>query len=459
VTSGLGFQNRPQARPPLTKRMQLGHWMAIDFAVGGFLALIALAAGFHGAGRVAAVNGALAPVQGLIVSPIPAAVVCAGVIFLAVGLRRLGPLPAFGVLSAIVALAWISGAVGIASVALVAMAYVLYLVTVTSTRRVGITALGAGLAELVAIIVAIHNHVVINGSAPAFPGAFGMIVGWLSGYSVRQRRAYVEVLQVQAASSAVAQERLRIARELHDVVAHSMSVIAVQAGFGQYVMDTSPGDTRAALGAIQATSREALAELRRMLSVLRQQDGTAAAAPLAPEAGLAELDRLVSRTCLAGVQVSLTRLGVPRELPTGIDVSAFRIIQESLTNVVRHAGGGARCAVRVAFEADALSIDVSDDGGRGQRPSPDLACAPGTAAQPGYFPGPYPYFSGSGHGLVGMRERAHLCGGILSAGPVADGGFRVWARLPIPAFPPASAARTTAARSAVPSEPELELAR
>jgi len=107
-----------------------------------------------------------------------------------------------------------------------------------------------------------------------------------------------------------------------------------------------------------------------MLAVLRQQDGTATAAPLAPECGLAELDRLVSRTCLAGVQVTLTRLGIPRDLPAGMDVSAFRIIQESLTNVVRHAGGGARCAVTVAFERDALGIEVSDDGGQDERHSP-----------------------------------------------------------------------------------------
>jgi signal transduction histidine kinase len=251
-----------------------------------------------------------------------------------------------------------------------------------------------------------------------------------------------------------------------------MSVIAVQAGFGQYVMDTSPADTREALGAIQATSREALAELRRMLAVLRQQDGTAAAAPLAPECGLAELDRLVSRTCLAGVQVSLRRLGAARELPTGIDMSALRIIQESLTNVVRHAGGGARCTVTVAYELDALAIEVTDDGGHDQRHSPE---ATGAACPPSVAPGesatacpsgvgfrrgssPYPYFTGSGHGLVGMRERAHLCGGSLSAGPLAGGGFRIRARLPVPAFLPAAAA-AAAPDLAVPAEPELELIR
>jgi signal transduction histidine kinase len=460
VTSGLESPPRAhQPRPPLTKRMRRGHWIAIDFVVAAFLTLCALAAGFH------------APLRdGINTHGVPAAVVFAGVILLTVGLRRLGPLPAFGVLAAVVALSWVSATVGVASVAVSAMAYVLYQVTVTSTRRTGITALGLGIAEILGIALAVQHHVMAVGPGIGFPGTFGMVVGWLAGYSVRQRRAYVEALQVQAASSAVAQERLRIARELHDVVAHSMSVIAVQAGFGQYVMDTSPADTREALGAIQATSREALAELRRMLAVLRQQDGTATAAPLAPQCGLAELDRLVSRTCLAGVRVSPSRLGVPRELPAGIDMSAFRIIQESLTNVVRHAGDSARCAVVLAYEQDALTIEVTDDGGHGPRPAPGygqpaIPCpaagelqvvTPPYPASEGLRGGvpPYPYFTGSGHGLIGMRERAQLCGGVLNAGPVATGGFRVWARLPAPAL--AAAAARPQAQATVP-EPELEL--
>jgi signal transduction histidine kinase len=415
--------------------MRRGHWMAIDFVVAAFLALCALAAGFH------AVRGN--PVS---VPAVPMAVVLAGVVFLAVGLRRLGPLPAFGALAAVVALAWVSGMVGAASVALIGLAYVLYLVTVTSTRRTGTAALGLGLAEIVAIVAAIHKHVLPVGPALGFPGMFGLIVGWLIGYSVRQRRAYIEVLQVQAASSAVAQERLRIARELHDVVAHSMSVIAVQAGFGQYVMDTSLADTREALGAIQATSREALAELRRMLAVLRQQDGTATAAPLAPECGLAELDRLVARTGLAGIQVGLTLLGAPRELPAGIDMSAFRIIQESLTNVVRHAGGGARCAVTVAYDEETLTIEVADDGGTA-RPRPPAGAPPEVTPS-------YPYFTGPGHGLIGMRERVQLCGGTLNAGPLATGGFRVWARLPVPAL--ATAVPVPVPVPVAGAEPELE---
>jgi signal transduction histidine kinase len=427
------------------------HWMAIDFLAAGFVALCALLTGIHPGPRDVSAVG------------LPSALVYTAVIFLAVGLRRRGPLAAFGVLAAVVALGWMSGQPALPSVALVAMAYVLYQLTVTSTRRVGIAALGGGLTEVVVIVAATHSHILANGSDLGFPGAFGLVLGWLTGYSVRQRRAYVEVLQVQAASSAVAQERLRIARELHDVVAHSMSVIAVQAGFGQYVMDTSPADTREALGAIQATSREALAELRRMLVVLRQQDGTAAAAPLAPECGLGELDRLVSRTCLAGVQVSLTCRGAVRELPAGVNVSAFRIIQESLTNVVRHAGGGAGCAVTVAYEPDVLVIEVTDDGGRDQWRPADHADDHGRPA-PGHPPhgrlreaaASACHAAGSGHGLIGMRERAHLCGGILIAAPLPDGGFQVRARLPIPVRAGASAPPLAPDWSA-PSQPVLEL--
>ena len=282
---------------------------------------------------------------------------------------------------------------------------------------------------------------------------FALIISWMTGYSVRQRRLYAQMLQHEAASSAVNEERLRIARELHDVVAHSMSVIAVQAGYGQYVIDDSPADARDALGAIQATSRDALEEMRRMLGVLRQQDaapgfglgspadypaadaaragagtaargagggpgrgaaagGRAVGAPLAPAPGLADLGRLVERTCGAGVRVVIKRSGFIRAMPAGVDLSAYRIIQEALTNVVKHAGSGACCTVSVDYSQEALEVRVTDDGGQ------SLVLTPAGVA-------------GAGHGIIGMRERANLCGGEFSAGPVATGGFQVIATLPI----------------------------
>jgi signal transduction histidine kinase len=287
---------------------------------------------------------------------------------------------------------------------------------------------------------------------------------------------------VEAASKAVAEERLRIARELHDVVAHSMSVIAVQAGYGQYVIDSQPADARAALGAIQSTSREALDEMRRMLGALRQADETsagseaaldladnrtvgdgtqpadtvgplaalfrqvanlpvgssavsaassAAAAPLFPAPGLADLDRLVARTGGAGVQVAVVRRGTVRELPASIDLSAYRIIQEALTNVVKHAHAS-RCDVLIAYGRDELIIEVTDSGAGAPALTGAVAMYGGAlaagAAADLYGNG----FSG-GHGIIGMRERVSLLGGSFSAGPMPGYGFRVNAHIPLPA--------------------------
>jgi len=326
-------------------------------------------------------------------------------------------------------------------------AFVLYTVTVESRRRSGFAALALLLGVMAFIVVA--GSTIGSGQQHVGPGeltpvALAGVIAWMTGYSVRQRRLYVVTLQHQAANSAVAEERLRIARELHDVVAHSMSVIAVQAGYGQYVIDVSPDGAREALGAIQATSRDALDEMRRMLGVLRQQDagsaragtaltGTAGAgppataagrpamAPLAPAPGLAGLDRLVARTCGAGVRVTVELSGQPRPAPAGVDLSAYRIIQEALTNVVRHAGTGAVCVVNLCYTDADLVIRVTDDGG--------LPAGLGTAGIAA---------AGTGHGIIGMRERVHLCGGTFAAGPRPGGGFEVTAALPLP-LPPAGA--------------------
>ena len=169
-----------------------------------------------------------------------------------------------------------------------AAAFVLYTVTVEGRKRTGAAALGLMLAVLVFLTVMAGSGPAHGEAAGAFvPVALANVIAWMTGYSVRQRRLYVVTLQQQAANSAVAEERLRIARELHDVVAHSMSVIAVQAGYGQYVIDASPDGARDALGAIQATSRDALEEMRRMLGVLRQQDVTPGPAKADPAAGQA----------------------------------------------------------------------------------------------------------------------------------------------------------------------------
>ncbi|HEX8005911.1 MAG TPA: histidine kinase dimerization/phosphoacceptor domain-containing protein, partial [Trebonia sp.] len=253
-------------RPPLTKRMRPGHWIAIDGVVG---AVIALAGIFASTDRLGA-NG-LAPLVRTLL---------AAAIFFPVTLRRRNPVAAF---CALILLSILSVGAGRVTTLLVllAAAYVLYLTTVASSKRTGFAALTLALIVTAVLMLTRQNLYPGNGGGGAYvPVAFAMVISWMTGYSVRQRRAYAAMLQHQAASSAVAEERLRIARELHDVVAHSMSVIAVQAGYGQYVIDSSPSDARDALGAIQATSRDALEEMRRMLGVLRQQDaGGARPAP------------------------------------------------------------------------------------------------------------------------------------------------------------------------------------
>ena len=424
-------------KPPLTKRMRRGHWIALDCVVAAVATLIVVVIVAHATGP---------PPSTRISAPV--ALVVGAWVFVPVGLRRRAPVTAFGALVILAVLIAGSNSVGAALIFLAA-AYVLYLVTTTSNRQTGGAALGLALGVILLIVVFDHAIALHGGAGSFVPVAFALVIAWMIGYSVRQRRLYAQTIQQQATSSAVAEERLRIARELHDVVAHSMSVIAVQAGYGQYVIDTSPGDAREALGAIQATSRDALEEMRRMLGVLRQQDtaplapgapGTPGApltadgaapgvpsasgaprtpgAPLAPAPGLANLGRLVDRTCGAGVEVHVECSGEVRAVPAGVDLSAYRIIQEALTNVVKHAGSGAHCTVSLEYLEDALDIRVADDGG-------SLVLSPASPRPPGV-----PAI-GAGHGIIGMRERALLCGGVFSADALPEGGFEVNATLPL----------------------------
>jgi signal transduction histidine kinase len=246
------------------------------------------------------------------------------------------------------------------------------------------------------------------------------VIAWLAGHSVRQAALQAEARRTQAQAQAAVTERLRIARELHDMVAHSIGIIAIQAGVGRRVIDTQPTEARNALTAIEATSRETLAGLRQMLGVLRRAEPGHPGrpgpghGPLEPAPGLADLGRLAATTADAGVRVELRWLGPRRPLPADIDLSAFRIIQEAVTNVVRHAGTG-HCRVTVDCRDSELGIEVTDEGRGGAAP----------AEEPGE--------GGGGFGIDGMRERACLLGGELIAGPRAGGGFRVAARLPVPA--------------------------
>ena len=244
---------------------------------------------------------------------------------------------------------------------------------------------------------------------------------WLLGHFVGVRRRYVlqleertaelEQAREELARRAVTEERLRLARELHDVVAHAMSVIAVQSGVGAHVANTQPKEAAKALGAIEATSRAALDELRRLLGVLRQEDEPRG--DLAPVPGLADLDGLLAEVAKAGLAVKLQVNGTRPPLPAGVDLSAYRIVQEALTNVVKHAGP-AHAQVVVGYGDQEVTVEVIDDG-RGAV----------TSAGDGRV--------GTGHGLIGMRERVQAFGGDLEVGPRPGGGFRVAARLPLAA--------------------------
>jgi signal transduction histidine kinase len=246
-------------------------------------------------------------------------------------------------------------------------------------------------------------------------------VAWVLGHFVGDRQVYAAQLEERTAElerareelarRAVTEERLRLARELHDVVAHAMSVIAVQSGVGAHVAASRPEEVGKALAAIEATSRAALEELRRLLGVLRQDSEPQAS--LTPVPGLANLDRLLAEVGRAGLAVRVRVEGTPLPLPAGVDLSAYRIVQEALTNVVKHAGP-AHAQVTIGYRDQDVTVEVTDDGGG--------AVAPATHGR-----------VGTGHGLIGMRERVAAFNGQLEVGPRPGGGFRVAARLPLAA--------------------------
>jgi signal transduction histidine kinase len=241
-----------------------------------------------------------------------------------------------------------------------------------------------------------------------------VVIGWVLGDSMRYRRAYylhledkaqrLERERDQQAQIGAAAERARIARELHDVVAHHVSVMVVQAEGASYALGSSPETTRRALGTIADTGRTALAEMRRLLGVLRSEAGTA---DRAPQPGVDQLEDLLEQVRATGLTVAFTVEGVPVPLPQGMELAAYRIVQESLTNTRKHGGPRVRATVALHYGEDELRMLVSDDG-RGAGALTD----------------------GQGNGLVGMRERVAMYGGSVEAGPRPEGGYKVEAVLP-----------------------------
>jgi signal transduction histidine kinase len=259
---------------------------------------------------------------------------------------------------------------------------------------------------------------------------------WVLGRAQNRRLAYtakLEALNDQLATEqelrarwAVAEERGRIARELHDVVAHSVSVMVVQAGAARRTLAASPDQATTALGQIESTGRQALVELRRLLGLLRDGDRADGAA-LAPQPSLDHLESLAAAAREAGLPVEVTVEGDPRPLPAGVDLSAYRIVQEALTNSLKHAGP-ARARVRVRYGADDLTVQVDDDGPGGQDAGGGLVVV--TLGPEGELEVSGRRTEG-GNGLIGMRERVALFGGTLETGARPGGGYRVAARLPL----------------------------
>jgi len=333
----------------------------------------------------------------------------AALIFLAVASgvlywRRSQPLVVFGVIVTLALAAAVpSAGLGDAETVGIAMMFALYSVgRRASNDRWGYIALGGALAFVT--IISLTDAVTV--AEIGFGLCFTFVV-WYTGRRLRirgERAAQLEREQAAEARRAVAEERTRIARELHDVVAHRVSLMTVQAGAAKTVAADDPEAASQAMHAVENAGRQALDELRHLLGVLRPETDVE---DLGPQPGLADVPRLVDQSRAAGLDVSLTMDGAQIDLPARVDLSAYRIVQEALTNALKHAGPGARAEVRLQTDNRGVDIEVLDNG-RGVT-----------------------ILTGSGHGIVGMRERALLLGGRLDAGPRPGGGFHVVAHLPI----------------------------
>ncbi|WP_344018746.1 sensor histidine kinase [Streptomyces luteireticuli] len=263
------------------------------------------------------------------------------------------------------------------------------------------------------------THAILNHAFAALP----FFLAWVLGDRMRTRRAYwaqleeratrLEKEREQQSKMAVAAERARIARELHDVVAHNVSVMVVQADGAAYVLDSSPETAKQALETISGTGRQALAEMRRLLGVLRSEEGAPAGGEYVPQPDLEQIEELVEQVRGAGLPVEYKIEGSARPLPSGVELTAYRIVQEALTNTRKHGGPDVGASVRLTYFDDGLGLLVEDDGRGAQHELYESGGA-----------------DGMGHGLIGMRERVGMIGGTLDAGPRPGGGFRISVLLP-----------------------------
>ena len=377
-------------KPPFTRRSTFRHLLAIDAVVAVVVAL--------GLAYFVEVKQRVYPA---VPSWLGLALGCAAAGGIAI--RRLRPHTALAMATGASAAMAVLGFGGMNNRMLVA-ALPVYIVALVKPARSARLALACVVATLLVLVATAPAPPLLSPRANRVEGNVmdavlsGVVIisTWAVGRAIRSIRAANE----RQAQMMVQTERLRIARELHDVVAHSMSVIAVQAGVGRYLVRRQPLEAEKSLVAIETTSRTALTEMRRLMGVLREEKP----GDLVPTPGIADLPELTERTRRAGLTVDLTVRDVPEELPAGVGLAAFRIVQEALTNVIKHAGTD-RSRVEIAYIDDELRIEVTDEGN-------------GPTGAPG------------GHGLVGMRERVALYGGQFEAGPMPHRGFRVTARLP-----------------------------
>ena len=411
-------------KPPLTYRITPRQWLAID-VVASLLAMLVIAFGL----RVSHGPRFVMPTAGVAVASVAAS--------LPVAVRRLWPLPVLAIVATAVAVLTAVGRAPLTSDLMLGMAS--YMAATRLPRLRAVVALVAAEAAIFAGLLT--AAATAHAQSVMLHSMLACAAMWFVGAGVRERRKYQAGLAEQEAQRqqaeaergrhALAEERLRIARELHDVLAHSLSVVTVQAGVGRKVGAARPAEALRALRSVEEASRGALDELRRVLCLLRIDDepgetpavdvgtGVPARSPaLAPAPGLGDLDTLAAMVRTAGITVRVDLTGDATAVPPAAALTAYRIVQEALTNVVRHATG-AEAVVRVGISPDGVRIRVTDSG-RDPRAWP-AHLADGDVTVRNEI---------GGHGIAGMRERAAIFSGTLEAGPLPGGGFQVAAFLP-----------------------------
>ncbi|MBV9452206.1 MAG: sensor histidine kinase [Streptosporangiaceae bacterium] len=384
---------------PLGTRLSPRQWMAVDAAVsaGMFAVLVGVAVSRHPHH-----SGGAHTLPMLLLAPFAS---------LPLTVRRRWPVPVFFVvLIASVAYSIFGPRVS----PVTGPTYGLYTVAVQADRKWSLLALAtveaAVLVNGAGTGIGVNLSLATTGKGNTVNAAFIALVQltvWITADGIRRRRAYSASLRERSLREALSEQRLQIARELHDIVSHAMSVVAVQAGVGSHLIATRPDEAAKSLRAIEATARAALSETRSLLSVMRD-DGYDLASR-SPVPGLDNLQALVQRVADAGQPVTLRVEGRPRALPQSLELTIYRVVQEALTNVVRHAAPPVTATVVIRYDDNGgMIVEVTDDGrGTGNKRS-----------------------ERRGHGLAGMRERVSLLGGELSAGQRAGGGYRVVASLP-----------------------------